>query len=136
MQKQAVGETDLTKLLSGMTPYLHEGQYVYCQLTDDAAIPLNAILGLFKEKEGTTLILSQENADKLGLSYDYIAAWITLTIHSSLDAVGLTAAIAQALATANISCNVVAAYSHDHIFVRSNDATKAMDVLNKIATSG
>ncbi|UYZ82847.1 ACT domain-containing protein [Entomomonas sp. E2T0] len=130
--QQAIGETDLKKLLTGMSPHLNEGEYVYCQLPDNIQLPMDIVIAFFREQEGNTFILSKENADQLSLNYQYIAAWITLTIQSSLDAVGLTAAVAQALATANISCNVVAAYSHDHIFVRSEDATKAMAVLKSI----
>ncbi len=65
--------------------------------------------------------------------YQYVAAWITLNVHSSLEAVGLTAAFAKALGDAGISCNVVAAYYHDHIFVDVKDAEKAMDVLQRMA---
>ena len=87
----------------------------------------------FKETEGTTLILKKEIADKHQLHYPFVAAWITLTIHSSLTAVGLTAAFATALAAENISCNVVAAFYHDHIFMGVGDAKKAMEVLDKIS---
>jgi hypothetical protein len=55
-----------------------------------------------------------------------------LTVHSSLEAVGLTAAVSKALTEANISCNVVAAYYHDHIFVPVKDAKQAMRVLEKL----
>jgi uncharacterized protein len=66
----------------------------------------------------------------LQLSYSFVAAWITLTVHSSLEAVGLTATFSKALAENNISCNVVAAYYHDHIFVDAKDAAKAMKILH------
>ncbi|MGP2552212.1 ACT domain-containing protein [Mucilaginibacter rubeus] len=69
-------------------------------------------------------MLKKETADKLNLEYSYIAAWITLTIHSSLEAPGLTAVFATALANENISCNVVAAYYHDHIFVAKKRCRK------------
>ncbi|WP_410505617.1 ACT domain-containing protein [Mucilaginibacter sp. SG538B] len=78
-------------------------------------------------------MLKKETDDKLNLEYSYIAAWITLTIHSSLEAPGLTAAFATALANENISCNVVAAYYHDHIFVAKKDAERAMLTLRKLA---
>ena len=94
---------------------------------------MDDVLGAFKEEEGWTIILHKELADKLGYSYSYVAAWITLTIHSSLEAVGLTAAFSSALAKHFISCNVVAAYYHDHIFVAKQDAGKALNVLKKLA---
>lgn len=89
----------------------------------------------FKEKEGTTVVLTREKADELGLPYDYVAAWITHTIHSSLEAVGLTAAFSNELAKHNISCNVIAAYYHDHIFVNREDGEKALRVLTAFTES-
>lgn len=87
---------------------------------------------LFREEEAYTVILEKEQADRLGLAYSYTAAWITLTIHSALDAVGLTAAFSNALAEQGISCNVVAAFHHDHIFVDSKDADRAMSILKSL----
>ncbi|MNE95095.1 hypothetical protein D3C80_1931390 [compost metagenome] len=77
-------------------------------------------------------MLEKRFAEELHLNFSYVASWITLEVHSSLAAVGLTAAFSQALGNVNISCNVVAAYLHDHIFVDENDAQKAMDVLLKL----
>jgi len=94
---------------------------------------MKAIIALFKEQEAITIVLSKETANGLNLPYDFIAAWITLTVHSSLAATGLTAAFATALAKAGISCNVIAAYYHDHIFVAKDDAEKAMLVLRELA---
>lgn len=126
------GITDISTLLKHMTPQLHEGEYVFCTVNDPGQINLQDIIGTFREKEGTTLILAREIADRLQLPYTYIAAWITLTIHSSLEAVGLTAAFSTALAKAGISCNVVAAYYHDHIFVPAADAEKAIQALKAL----
>ena len=72
-------------------------------------------------------------ADRMQLEYSFVAKWITLTVHSSLEAVGLTAAFSKALAEENISCNVVAGYFHDHIFINKKDAQKALIVLNKFS---
>lgn len=129
------GITDISTLLKHMTPQLHEGEYVFCTVNDPGQINLQDIIGTFREKEGTTLILAREIADRLQLPYTYIAAWITLTIHSSLEAVGLTAAFSTALAKAGISCNVVAAYYHDHIFVPAADAEKAIQALKALTIS-
>ena len=128
------GETNLDTLLKNMTPLLNEGDYVYCALNDLTGINTKDIVALFKETEAITIILKKETADSLGLTYEYIAAWITLTVHSSLAATGLTAAFANALADEGISCNVVAAYYHDHIFVARDDADRAMGALRRLAT--
>jgi hypothetical protein len=130
----ATGITDLDTLLKTMTPVLNEGDYVFCTLSDLSAISTADITCFFREQEGITVIIPQQLADKLQLHYSFVAAWITLTVHSSLEAVGLTAAFATALSAQNISCNVVAAYHHDHIFVAQRDANKAMKILQQLAS--
>ncbi len=87
----------------------------------------------FREEEGITIIIRKEMADSLSLAYSFVAAWITLTVHSSLSAVGLTASFSKALAEKGISCNVVAAFYHDHIFVDKKDAEMAMKVLAELS---
>ncbi len=124
------GETNLAILLKTMKPFLHEGDYVFCTTTDK--VNIEDVLMLFKENESTTLIIQKETADILALPYSFIAAWITLTAYSSLAASGFTAAFSTALAKENISCNVVAAFYHDHIFVDKKDAEKAMIILEKM----
>jgi hypothetical protein len=66
------------------------------------------------------------------LTYSFVAAWITLTIHSSLDSVGLTSVFSNALAKERVSCNVIAGYYHDHIFVKFDDRKTAMRILNNL----
>jgi hypothetical protein len=131
---KAEGETDLSVLLKTMRPKLHEGDYVFCTGADLNELRGSNVIMLFKEDESETAIVRKETADNLKLKYSFVASWITLTVHSSLDAVGLTAAISNALAQSGISCNVVAAYYHDHIFVSRSDATRTMQVLNKLST--
>ncbi|WP_139924126.1 ACT domain-containing protein [Hymenobacter sp. DG01] len=126
------GETDLTQLLRTMKPELQPGAYVFCTVASPEALLLAEAIGTFREREGHTVILPQATADRLGLPYTFVAAWIALTVHSALEAVGLTAAFAQALAQGGISCNVVAAYYHDHIFVAATDAEKAMRLLQEL----
>jgi hypothetical protein len=116
-----------------MNPVLNQGDYVFCISKDgNPAIMQNTVM-TFKEAEGFTYILDKNIADTLQLDYSFVAAWITLTVHSSLEAVGLTAAFAKALADENISCNAVAAYFHDHLFVDKKDAEKAMQVLRRFS---
>lgn len=127
------GEKSITALLRGMSPALNEGDYVFCTVESLGSIKGEDVVCTFREAEAYTVIIKREQADALGLTYEYVAAWITLTIHSALEAVGLTAAFATALGNAGVSCNVVAAYYHDHIFVGKNDADKAMNVLLELA---
>lgn len=127
------GEKNLSKLLKTMKPKHHIGDYVFCMVNDPAAINFEDITLLFKEEEGYTLVLQKKLADNLKLEYGVVMAWISLTVHSSLEAVGLTAAFSTALSRAGISCNVVAAFYHDHIFVNKKDAEKAMKILNALS---
>jgi hypothetical protein len=123
------GETDLAKLLKNMKPERHPGEFVFCVVnTLEQATELNPIC-TFQENEGVTVILPKRLADECVLFYSVVCAWITLTVHSSLEAVGLTAAVSKALTEAGISCNVVAAFHHDHLFIPVKDAELAIDVL-------
>ncbi|MDP5201215.1 ACT domain-containing protein [Flavobacterium sp. DG2-3] len=126
------GEKNLDILLKNLNPVLNEGQYVYCSVTNIDKIPFSKILFLFKESEGITVILKKEDADEVNLDYSYVAAWITFKVHSSLEAVGMTAAFSKVLGDANISCNVVAAYYHDHVFIDEKDTERAMNALRSI----
>ncbi|UXY54206.1 ACT domain-containing protein [Pseudomonas tohonis] len=129
------GETSLALLIRSMSPHLNEGNYVFCTLTNASALQGCEPVGSFREREGLTVILARGDADRLGLAYDYVAAWITLEVHSSLAAVGLTAAFACALAQAGVSCNVIAGYYHDHLFVARSDAERALSTLRALAAS-
>ncbi|MCH2235920.1 MAG: ACT domain-containing protein [Crocinitomicaceae bacterium] len=115
-----------------MTPELNSGEYVFVSIQNLNEITINDVVGHFKEKEGVTIIIEKSKAETLNLKYSYTAAWITLNVHSSLNAVGLTAAFSRELAKHGLSCNVVAGFYHDHIFVEYNDANKAMEVLKSI----
>lgn len=127
------GEKNLAQLLKTMQPELNAGEFVFCVVQDLVALEGRTPLMTFREKEGMTVILPREVADQLRLEYSFVAAWITLTVHSSLEAVGLTAAFSTALGDQGISCNVVAGFYHDHLFVDRNDAQKAMEVLRKLS---
>lgn len=125
------GETDLVTLLRGLLPRLHEGRYVYAQVGSGVPAHVDPVVTV-REEEGLTLVVTQEQADELGLVYDFVAAWITLQVHSALDAIGLTAVVSRVLTDAGISANIVAGYTHDHIFVpydRGDDALHALGTL-------
>ncbi len=126
------GETNIKELIKGMAPVLNEGEYVFTMVKNTGGIRRDDVICEFKEAEGTTLVLERKKADELKLPYEYVASWITLTIHSSLEAVGLTALFSKALADQNISCNVIAGYYHDHIFVDIKDSQRAIHVLNDL----
>ena len=127
------GEKNLKKLLKALCPRLNRGEFVFCVIKDLAKLDHQEILFTFREAEAITVVLKKEAADLYGLDYNYIASWITLTVNSSLEAVGLTAAFSTALANAGISCNVVAAFYHDHIFVNEKDAERAIKVLEDLS---
>ena len=127
------GITNLDQLIANMEPVLNEGEYVFASVQNTDTIPREKTICEVKEKEGITVVLRKEDAERLGLHYEFIAAWITLNIHSALEAVGLTAAFATALGEHNISCNVIAGYYHDHIYVDIKDKNKAIAVLEALA---
>jgi uncharacterized protein len=128
------GETNLKILLKELKPKHNVGDYVFCVLPDTLQIDFREVIMHFKEDEATTLVLKRELADRLQLPYTFVMAWITLAVHSSLDAVGLTATFSNALANNGISCNVVAAFFHDHIFVDRKDAAKAIEILTSLSS--
>ena len=129
------GETDLKILISHMRPMLDPEPYVFCTFANRTFEDLAeyAPVALFAETEGTTAILPVERARELGLADAEWFQRITLTVHSSLEAVGLTAAVAGALAQEGISANVVAAFFHDHVFVPAERADEALQALRNIA---
>ncbi|GAB4517496.1 MAG: ACT domain-containing protein [Roseibium sp.] len=129
------GETDLDTLIAHMRPMLDPAPYVFCTFAAKSMAELADYdpIGLFAETEGLTAILPVERARELGLAEAEWFRRITLTVHSSLEAVGLTAAIADALAEKGIPANVVAAFFHDHVFVPEEHAEAALDVLRERA---
>tara|TARA_B110000263_G_scaffold237584_1_gene237993 strand:- start:23 stop:418 length:396 start_codon:yes stop_codon:yes gene_type:complete len=122
-------------ILKKLNPKLNDGEYVFCSVDNIEKIDCNKILGSFKEKEGISIIISKKEAVNLRLSFSFIAAWITLTVSSTLEDVGLTAAFSNALNKNGISCNVISGYYHDHIFVNINDKDKAMNILKNLSAN-
>lgn len=125
------GMTDLARLLASLRPTLAQGEFVFLSFAgavygDESELEPVAS---FREDEGLTLIVPRARADAAGLAYDAVFRMITLGVHSSLIAVGLTAAVAQCLAERGISANVVAAFHHDHVFVPSEVAVPALEAL-------
>jgi len=81
------------------------------------------------EPEGLTAVIRREDADRHGLAYDFVAARVVLGVATDLDAVGVTAAVAGALAELRIACNVFAGIHHDHLFVPHARAHEAVDAV-------
>ncbi|WP_417671477.1 ACT domain-containing protein [Roseibium sp.] len=129
------GETDLQTLIAHMRPVLDPEPYVFCTFAERSLEELVSCdpLALIAEPEGTTAILSADMARQHGLPAKDPFQRISLTVHSSLEAVGLTAAVSTALAEAGIPANVVAAFFHDHVFVPEAQADKAMTILKSLS---
>jgi hypothetical protein len=125
------GSADLADLLASMNPELSEQEVVFCSLPDASVEVelLRSALGFFREREGITLIIGRAEAERHDVPFHATFRAITLTVHSSLEAVGFTAAVAGRLAAHGISANVVAACYHDHIFVPASDAERALRIL-------
>jgi hypothetical protein len=123
------GETDQATLLRSMRPVLREGEYVFCSLPHGSAIPDLAPLFTFREDEGLTVVVLREIADTAAISYVSVFRRITLSVHSSLDAVGFLAAVTTELERHGISANAVSAYYHDHLFVPADRADEALAAL-------
>ena len=126
---------DLKELLIHMQPELNLGRYAFVSLPAGFPLDPTHIVASIREPEGLSVILPEQIALDLGLPVAYTAAWITLTVHSDLAAVGLTAAFSQALGQAGISCNVVAGVHHDHLFVPVEQAQQAVDALHALSRS-
>jgi uncharacterized protein len=127
------GERDLQTLLTSMEPALRPGAYVFVVVPHEHRLDALEPEATVREPEGLTAVVRRERADALGLPYDYVAAWVTLRVHSALDAVGLTAAVSTALARAGLSCNVIAGYHHDHLLVPADRAPEALEALADLA---
>jgi uncharacterized protein len=128
------GETNLTLLLQSMTPLLHEEPYGYVVSNEGFALAAVETFATVREAEGLTLVARAKALRAAG--YDVSSEWacISLQIHSSLEAIGLTATFATKLGNAGISANVIAGYHHDHIFVqwaKRHDAMSALLALSR-----
>ncbi|WP_318498644.1 ACT domain-containing protein [Photobacterium leiognathi] len=131
------GITDLSELLANLQPVLSPTSYIFCftENTNLDAIASMSPLATFHEEEGMTFILNHESAVQHNIEINNVYRCITLKVHSSLEAVGLTAAVSSVLAKRGISANVMAAFYHDHIFVHEDHAEQAMLALTELSES-
>jgi hypothetical protein len=126
------GDRDLSMLLASIDPRLQPGTYVFCSLDSGAEPPDAAVQMLFREAEGTTVVLTSAAAADRGLPSEFACEWIVIGANSDLAAVGFLAAISAALADAGLSANVVSAYHHDHVFVPAGRGPEAVVVLEAL----
>ena len=131
------GQTDLKKILESIDPYLVDESFIF--MTTDQSLSsisntLNPIAS-FKENEGLSIVITQATADKNAITYDSVFSCISLGVHSSLESYGLISTISRELTQNNISTNIFSGYYHDHIFVQSGKADKALEIISKIGSS-
>ena len=128
------GIVDLEQILRSLRPNLGDGEFVFCTFTDMKYGDHAELtpLGVFQEPEGMTLIVPRHRADRAGIDYEACYRQLTLTVHSSLNTVGLTAAVAGVLTEQGISANMVAGFYHDHIFVPAAQAEAALAALQSL----
>ena len=128
--------SDVDQLLRGLRPELHARTVAFCRLPPHADTESIPWLGFFREAEGITVVVYDDVAAGCGWEVAFRAAWITLNVNSDFQAVGLTAAVATALTAAGISCNVIAAVHHDHVFVPVGLGEAAVKVLQQLQQGG
>ncbi len=129
---QHPGLLDLSELLRGLQPVVRPGNFVMVSTNSESGLDA---LASVDEEEGTSLVLEQHKADAFRMEYTAVFAWITLTVNSSLEAVGLTAAVANTLASSGIPCNVLAGFHHDHLLVPVSRVDDAMAALSRLSAS-
>ncbi|MFX0124444.1 MAG: ACT domain-containing protein [Candidatus Hodarchaeota archaeon] len=130
------GISSLKTLIRSINPKLVENEFVFCTISEKqfSQSKVNPLL-MFKEEEGITLIVERKVAEFNSLAYSRIWAWIILSVHSDLSAIGFLAAITKKLAKSGISVNIISAYYHDHLFVPVEQANEAMILLEGLSSS-
>ncbi|MFT3711491.1 MAG: ACT domain-containing protein [Archangium sp.] len=123
---------DLPTLLRSLQAQRQPGVYVFALAPPGVDVSALQPISTFRETEGLSVIVDEATAQRYGLVPLFRAAWLTLSVHSDLAAVGLTAAVAGALARQGIACNVVAAAHHDHLFVAVDAADAALATLAEL----
>lgn len=127
------GDTDLAAMLAGLRVHARPGEYVFVTVADADPGLIAAAAASVREDEGLTCVLARVDAEARGLHHGFVAAWLTLEVRSALHAVGLTAAVAGALAGRGIACNVLAGFHHDHLLVPADRRADALAALAALA---
>lgn len=126
--------SDLDELLANLSARQRPGRW--CLVSGPPVPDGIEVAATVIEEEGITSVIRVEDAEQLGIEVGFTAAWLTLEVHSALEAVGLTAAVSAALAAEQIPANVLAGYHHDHVLVPFADADRAIAVLDGLRTTG
>jgi uncharacterized protein len=126
------GETDLATILSSLR--IERRDEPVTVVHRDGPVDLGpGVMAVVLEDEGATVVVTVEEAEGRGWPTGFRAAWLTVAVHSSLEAVGLTAALADVLASRGIPCNVLAGWFHDHLLVPLDRADEAVRSLESLA---
>lgn len=126
-----VGETDLAVMLASLRIERRDDPYTVVVAPEPVQLG-GPVAALIDEGEGVTVVVTVAEAERRGWTVGFVASWLTVTVHSSLEAVGLTAVLSRVLADRGIACNVIAGYYHDHLLVpadRTDDALAALETL-------
>lgn len=126
------GEHDLARMLASLDVEQRPGLFTF--VSGDWPGLRQKAHAMIQEDEGVTYVVTVGDAVEVGAPVEFVAVWLTLMVWSSLDSVGLTAAIASALAEASVPCNVLAGYHHDHLLVPAEKADVALRVLRKLSS--
>lgn len=130
-----MGEKDLATLCATIEPEMAQPVYAYCSFPDFVLPACLPAIFTFREVEGLTAVIDVQDADRFALPHTFKSRLITLKVHSSLEAVGFLAVVSAHLARAEIPCNAIAGYYHDHILVPVDRANEALTVLEEIRHS-
>ena len=122
------GMTDLEEMLRTLTVSVRPDRYTFLSTEEVPALG-DGVAAVLTEAEGTTVVTTVARAEAEGWPVEFEAAWLTLDVHSALEAVGLTAAFSAALGAAEIPCNVLAGFHHDHLLVPADRADEAVAAL-------
>ena len=126
------GDHDLARMLASLDVEQQPGLFTF--VTGEWPGLPNRAKATIHEAEGPTYVVTVADAIEVGAPVEFVAVWLTLTVWSSLESVGLTASFSAALADAGVPCNVIAGYHHDHLLVPADDADEAIRVLRKLSS--
>lgn len=124
--------TNLDLVIRSMRPTFKPGSWVFVAAD---RLPAEVVVAAsVREDEGVSALIARADAERLGIGYGFVGAWITLNVYSALESVGLTAAVSGELAKLGIACNVIAGLHHDHLLVSHDRADDALTALRRLVS--